>query len=224
MPEDMNFSDIRTWIFDLDNTLYDPSVALFAQIEQRMTNYVARHLGVSHAEADRLRDHYWRQYGTTLSGLMTEHGIEPGPYLAEVHDIDFSALQPDPALAAAINALPGQKIVHTNADRAYANRVLANRALPVFEAVYGIEEVGLHPKPDHRSYASVLEAHRIDPTRAAFFEDDPRNLMVPHALGMRTVLVGTGRHGPDLLPDDHTHGSHVQHQTSDLTGFLKDLV
>ena len=112
----MDFQDVTTWIFDLDNTLYPPEVQLFAQIERRMTAYVMRTLGVSEPEAHRLRKHYWREHGTTLAGLMAEHGIEPLPYLHDVHDIDFSVLTPDPELAARIRALPGRKIVHTNGD------------------------------------------------------------------------------------------------------------
>lgn len=217
------FDGVDVWIFDLDNTLYPPEARLFTQIEARMQAYVQRLLGVDGVEAARLRDHWWRQHGTTLAGLMAEHAIEPGPYLAEVHDIDFAPLGPAPDLAEAIAALPGVKIVHTNADSRYAARVLARRGLPVFEAIYGIEETGFHPKPDARAYAAVVRAHGIDPSRAAFFEDDPRNLEQPHAMGMRTVLVGPGRHGPDELAAGHAHGAHVHHQTHDLTAFLRAL-
>ena len=220
----MDFQHVTTWIFDLDNTLYAPEVQLFAQIEQRMTAYVMREIGVSESEANRLRNHYWRQHGTTLSGLMAEHDIDPAPYLREVHDIDFSVLTPDPELAALIRALPGRKIVHTNGDRAYALRVLEHRGLTVFDAVHGIDNVDFHPKPDARAYAAVIGAHGFDPTTAAMFEDDPRNLEVPANLGMRTVLVGQGRHGPDELAADFTLGPHVQHRTDDLTGFLRSLV
>lgn len=217
-------SHVTTWVFDLDNTLYPPEAALFSQIEARMTAHVRRLLGVDAAEADRLRAHYWRDHGTTLAGLMAEHGVEPRAYLREVHDIDFSVLTPDPGLAAAIAALPGQKIIHTNADAAYAGRVLAHRGLGVFDAVYGIEETGFYPKPDARAFAAVREAHGFDPARAAMFEDDPRNLEVPAALGMRTILVGRGRHGPDELAADFDHGAHVQHRTGDLAAFLRSLV
>ena len=219
----MDFAHVTTWIFDLDNTLYAPEVRLFAQIERRMTAYVMRELRVTEAEASRLRDHYWRQHGTTLAGLMAEHGIAPGPYLEHVHDIDFSALSPDPELAALIAALPGRKIIHTNADRRYAAKVLAHRQLSVFDQIYGVEETGFHPKPDPRAYAAVRQADGFDPAAAAMFEDDPRNLAVPHRLGMRTVLVGPGRHGPDELAADHDHGPHVQHRTNALTDFLRML-
>ncbi|AXC49959.1 pyrimidine 5'-nucleotidase [Paracoccus suum] len=220
----MDFAHVTTWVFDLDNTLYDPEAQLFAQIEQRMSAYVTRELGVAAPEAARLRDHWWRAHGTTLKGLMDNHGIDPLPYLAEVHDIDFSVLTPDPDLSAAIAALPGRKIVHTNADADYAVKVLRHRGIDAFDAVYGIAETGFHPKPDARAFAAVIAIDGFDPARAAFFEDDPRNLLEPHALGMQTVLVGAGRHGPDLLADDHDHGVHVGHRTRDLIGFLRALV
>lgn len=217
------FGHVDCWIFDLDNTLYAPEMRLFAQIEGRMTAYVQRLLGVDAAEADRLRAHYWREHGTTLAGLMAHHGVDPVAYLEDVHDIDFSALMPEPALAAAIRALPGQKIIHTNADAAYAGRVLARRGLGVFDAIYGIGETGWHPKPDPRAFAAVVTAQGLDPARAAMFEDDPRNLEVPFSLGMQTILVGPGRHGPDDLPSDHAHGQHVVWRTADITGFVTAL-
>ena len=220
----MSFSHVTTWIFDLDNTLYPPEAALFAQIEKRMTAHVAQALGVTPAEADRLRAHYWRDYGTTLAGLMREHEIDPHAYLLDVHDIDFSVLTPAPDLGAAIAALPGRKIIHTNADKAYAGRVIERLGIGHFEAIYGIEEVSFHPKPDARAYAAVIDAHGIDPATAATFEDDPRNLEVPASLGMQTILVGSGRHGPDELAADHDHGAHVLHRTDDLTGFLRALI
>lgn len=218
-----DFAGVDAWIFDLDNTLYSPDLRLFSQIEARMTAYVQRLLDCGATEADRLRAQYWREHGTTLAGLMAHHGIDPDAYLAEVHDIDFSALAPEPGLADAIRALPGRKIIHTNADAAYAGRVLARRDLDVFDAIHGIGEVGYHPKPDPRSFAAVLDAQGLNPAHCAMFEDDPRNLEVPFSLGMRTILVGSGRHGPDELAEDHSHGTHVLWHTRDLTGFVAAL-
>jgi len=73
------FSHVRHWVFDLDNTLYPPAARLFDQIEVRMTTYVMDALHIGRKQADRLRRHYWKTYGTTLAGLMREHGIDPGP-------------------------------------------------------------------------------------------------------------------------------------------------
>ena len=209
------FSHVRVWVFDLDNTLYRPEVRLFDQIQVKMTDYVVRTLGVSVARADHLRDHYWRTYGTTLAGLMAEHGVDPLPYLADVHDIDFSGLNPDPSLARAITALPGRRIVFTNGSQPYAHQVLAARGLSnTFDAVYGVEHAGFLPKPDQAAFEAVFTLDGLEPTQAAMFEDDPRNLAAPHAMGMRTVLVG-----PDALD-----AAHIHHHTTDLAGFLSQVI
>jgi putative hydrolase of the HAD superfamily len=209
------FDHVRTWIFDLDNTLYPPEARLFDQIEVRMTDWVMSELGLARAEADALRRHYWQRYGTTLAGLMEEHGVDPAPYLHEVHEIDLGALIPDPGLASAINALPGRRIVYTNGSAPYAMRVLARREIGhLFDAVYGVEHAGYRPKPERRAFEAILAADGSDATEAAIFEDDPRNLEEPAALGMRTVLVG-----PE--PGDHLH---VHHHTTDLARFLRSLV
>ncbi|MDB6176595.1 pyrimidine 5'-nucleotidase [Paracoccus sp. Z330] len=223
----MDFSDVDVWIFDLDNTLYPPDMALFPQIEARMTAYVMRLLQIAPHDADRLRKEYWQQHGTTLAGLMTEHAIDPADYLAEVHDIDFSPLVPAPDLARAINNLPGRKLIHTNADSTYARKVLTARGLDLFDEIYGVEETGFHPKPDQRAYTEVMRLSGIDPSRAAMFEDDPRNLLVPHELGMRTVLIGRGYSGPEVsgqgkAPENRDF-PHIMHRDDDLFAFLTKI-
>ncbi len=213
MPAE-HFRHIRTWVFDLDNTLYPPRMRLFDQIEKRMTAYVARTLGVTEAEADHLRATYWRLHGTTLAGLMAEHALDPTPYLADVHDIDFSVLTPDPDLAAHIAALPGRRIVYTNADAPYARRVLTARGLDgLFDAVYGVEHARYRPKPERQAFETVFALDGLDPATAAMFEDDARNLAAPHAMGMRTVHIA-----PDPEPAPHIH-----HHDADLTAFLGRL-
>ncbi len=209
-----DFTHVEAWVFDLDNTLYPPAARLFDQIEVRMTAYVMETLGVPRAEADRLRAEYWRLYGTTLAGLMHEHDIDPAPYLVDVHDIALDHLEPDPALRSAIEALPGQRIVYTNGSAPYAERVLAARGLSgAFDAVFGVEHAGYRPKPERAAFETVFAAARITPARAAMFEDDPRNLAAPHAMGMRTVHVAPV---PDPAP-------HIEHHTDDLAGFLARL-
>lgn len=209
------FSHVRGWVFDLDNTLYPPSARLFDQIERRMTDWVMTELRVVQAEADRLRRHYWRTYGTTLAGLMAEHGVDPVPYLSHVHDISLDHLEQDMILAARIRALPGRKIVYTNGCAPYAERVLAARGLSsVFDAVYGVEHAGYRPKPERGAFEAVFAADRLAPDTAAMFEDDSRNLVEPHAMGMQTVHVA-----PEAMPARHIH-----HHTPDLSDFLAGLL
>lgn len=210
-----SFCHVTQWVFDLDNTLYPPKARLFDQIEVKMCTYVMQSLEVDEATANRLRQKYWLEYGTTLAGLMRVHNVDPRPYLHEVHDIDLSHLNKDPTLAAAIAALPGRKIVYTNGTAPYAKRVLAARGLDqVFEAVYGVEEANFLPKPERGAFETVFGLDGLPPDQGAMFEDEARNLEVPHSLGMKTVHVAPR---PLAAP-------YLDYHTSDLGQFLEKLV
>ena len=188
---------------------------MFDQIEVKMSAYVMASLGVDQTTADQLRRDYWRDYGTTLAGLMREHNVDPGPYLFDVHDIDLSHLNKDPALASAIDTLPGRKIVYTNGTAPYARQVLAARGLDqVFEAVYGVEEANFLPKPELEAFETIFALDGIQPWQAAMFEDEARNLQVPHSLGMQTIHVAPA---PITAP-------YLQHHTNNLRQFLELLV
>jgi len=214
MPADQ-FSHVETWVFDLDNTLYPPEMSLFDQVNARMTSYVMDALGIDAEAADTLRHSYWKAHGTTLAGLMDNHGLHPDPYLEAVHDIDFSVLVADPDLAQRIDALPGRKIIYTNGTAPYARQVIKARGLDgLFDAIYGVEHAGYRPKPEVRAFEAVFRQDGLSPERAAMFEDDTRNLRVPHAMGLRTVHVAPA---PD--PADHVH-----FHTDDLAAFLGQLV
>lgn len=209
------FAHVETWVFDLDNTLYPPDMALFPQVSAKMTAYVMQALGVPQVEADALRLRYWREHGTTLAGLMADHGIDPEPYLVAVHDIDFTVLLPDPELATRIAALPGRRIIYTNGSAPYARAVLAARGLDgLFEQVYGVEHAGYSPKPAQAAFERVFAADGLTPTRAAMFEDEARNLAVPHAMGLRTVHVAAEAEGHPF----------IHHHTTDLSEFLLRIV
>ena len=208
------FSHVETWVFDLDNTLYPPEDCLFDQIESRMTAWVSKALNVDTDTANQLRKDYWSRYGTTLAGLMREHQIDPAPYLTDVHDISFDALHPDPELAKAIKALPGRAIVYTNGCEPYARNVLKARGLEsCFDAVFGVEHAGFHPKPERKAFDTIIALDGFAADRAAMFEDDPRNLEAPKALGMRTVHVA-----PKPSPR-----AYIEYHTADLTAFLNQL-
>jgi putative hydrolase of the HAD superfamily len=208
------FSSVDTWIFDLDNTLYPAGSRLFAQIESRMTAFVARELRLPQDQASRLRKQMWQQHGTTLAGLMADYAIDPDPYLAEVHDIDYSVLPASPALRDALHALPGRRHVFTNGSRAHGHRTISALGLQgTFDGIYGIEDAGYVPKPQQTAFDRVFGLIALDPARSAMFEDDPANLAVPHAMGLRTVLVGQG-------PAQRQ----VHHDTADLTDFLTQLI
>jgi len=223
-----NFKRIETWVFDLDNTLYPHHVNLWQQVDERIRDYIAGFLDIPRAEAFRVQKDYYKRYGTSMRGLMTEHGMEPDDFLDYVHQIDHSPLQADAALARAIAKLAGRKLILTNGTRRHAQAVLERLELAHhFDDVFDIVAAGLEPKPSPQTYARFLKAHAVDPAHAAMFEDLARNLAVPHALGMTTVLVVPDATQAVVREDWELEGRdapHVDHVTDDLAGFLEQVV
>jgi putative hydrolase of the HAD superfamily len=227
MTDKRGFGHIDTWVFDLDNTLYPHHVNLWQQVDGRIRDFVAHQLKVEPAEAFRIQKDYYRRYGTTMRGMMTEHGVSPDDFLAYVHDIDHSPLEPNPAMGQALAKLPGRKLILTNASVAHADKVLERLALGVeFDGVFDIISAEFEPKPARQTYSRFLDLHGVDASRAAMFEDLARNLAIPHELGMTTVLVvpdGTQQVVREAWEMEGRDAPHVDHVTEDLTGFLAQL-
>lgn len=214
------FDGVETWLFDLDNTLYPASAALMAQVTERMSLYIAELLALDVAAAAALRTQYFREYGTTLRGLMTCHAIDPEAYLDYVHDIDLSAVAADARLAAALARLPGRKIIFTNASTTHATRVLERlRLADHFECIFDIGCADYQPKPDRRTYERLLAAHAVDPARAVMVEDIARNLVPAAELGMTTVWLRS-----DVAWASEGAGDHIDVVIDDLAAWLESLV
>jgi putative hydrolase of the HAD superfamily len=226
-PAPRDFTRVATWVFDLDNTLYPHHLNLWQQVDERIRSYIADFLKVGHDEAFRVQKDYYKRYGTSMRGLMTEHGMKPDDFLDFVHQIDHSPLEPNPALGAAIEKLPGRKLILTNGTRKHADAVMQRLAIHEhFEDVFDIIAAELEPKPLPQTYDRFLKLHGVDPAHAAMFEDLSRNLVVPHTLGMTTVLVVPERTREVFREAWEMEGrdaDHVDHVTDDLAGFLQGI-
>ena len=182
---------VDTWLFDLDNTLYPAESGFMAEIVVRMTDFVEKVTGLPRDEAFKLQKTYLSEHGLTLKGMMLNHGVDPKDFHAIFHDMSLEALARDADLLAALERLPGRRLIFTNADDVHAERVMEHLGLtPLFDDVFHIGSAGYEPKPSAAAFAAMDAAHGIDPTTTAFFEDSERNLAPAAQLGMTTVLVG----------------------------------
>ncbi|UZK68092.1 pyrimidine 5'-nucleotidase [Sphingomonas sp. S1-29] len=215
-----SLSHVRTWVFDLDNTLYPASAGLFAQIDARMTQYICDIDGCDRDTALQIQKRHFHAHGTTLSGLLADRDIDPHHFLDYVHDVDMSVLDADEALVAAIDRLPGRKLVFTNGDAPYARRVLdAIGMADSFEGIHDIHGMGYLPKPHAAAYAGLCDAFGIDPASALFAEDMARNLAPAKAIGMRTLWIDNGS-------EQHGCGTrdYIDFTTPDLRAWLHDIL
>ncbi len=211
---------IDAWIFDLDNTLYPAATNLFALIDARMTDYIANLRGIAHAEAHRVQKAYFRAHGTTLAGLIADHQTDPHAFLDYVHDIDLDRVGTDARLVANIARLPGRKLVFTNGDAPYAQRVLDRIGLGTsFEAIHDIHAMDYVPKPAPASYTAMCDRWAIDPASALFVEDMVRNLAPAKAMGMTTVWINNGSDQAGGAPCP----SYVDYEITDLSDWLHEI-
>lgn len=186
----LNLNKINSWIFDLDNTLYHPSLKIFEEIDSRMQKFISLRLGIGLKEAWTLQKKYFRKYGATLKGLMKFHQIDPKQFLNYVQKIDLEKIKVNPELKSALAKLNGTKIVYTNSTKNYANRILKRLGLKKsFDGIFDIIDANYIPKPSYRSYKMLLKNFNLIPEESIIFEDLPQNLVPASKLGMRTVWV-----------------------------------
>ncbi len=224
-----SLSHVTDWVFDLDNTLYPRECNLFAQIDLLISDYMVNVTQLPYADARALQKAYYRDYGTTLNGLMQRHQVDPDHFLNTVHAIDYSPVAAHPGLVSAIRALPGRKFILTNGDVGHARSVLRRlgNADDLFEDIFDIRAMSYKPKPLPEAYGVFFAKHGIDARRAAMFDDLEKNLKVPHDTGMTTVqVVASEAFTHDQVEAwelERTGGEHVHHVTADLAEFLRKL-
>lgn len=220
-PSGFDPSGIDVWVFDLDNTLYPARSNLFAGVAARMTEFIKQRFDLEHEPARELQRDLFRRHGTTLRGLMTEHGVDPVPFLDFVHDIDVSPIDPSPELDALLARLPGRKVIFTNGSVAHAARVTARLGIERhFDHVFDIVASDFVPKPDPRPYDRLIDIAQIEPSRAVMIEDMAKNLAPAADLGMRTVWLRTEFE----WATDGAERPHVHHVADDVVSFLTDAL
>lgn len=209
------------WVFDLDNTLYPRDCDLFAQIDVKMKTFVSDLLGIDYDEAYKIQKQYFREHGSTLRGLMDNHGLPPKEFLDFVHDIDVTPVPPNPRLDDILHRLDGRKIVFTNGSVTHAENVMKRLGITHhFEGIFDIHAADYLPKPDRSAYDKFVREYDVDPNRAVMLEDIARNLEPAHAMGMTTVWIRS----------DHDHsamgaeGDHIHHTIDELVPWLEAQV
>lgn len=218
---DPTLSHVDTWAFDLDNTLYPASCNLFAQVDVLIHRFIVEHVGLPPEEARTMQKTYWKQHGTTMKGLMIEHGVDPEHFLDYVHAIDHSPVEPSPALDRALSKIGGTKYIFTNASVGHAQAVLDRLGITHhFADIFDIVAADFHPKPHDIFYDTFIERHNVDPTRTILLDDMAKNLAPAHVRGMTTVHIRTGS---DVAMAGHD-AEHVHHGTEDLLVWLETLL
>ncbi len=217
----LKIENIDNWIFDLDNTLYPEDTNLFARVSKRMTVFIQKEFNLEEEPARDLQRKMFKQYGTTMRGLMTEYDMDPENFLHFVHDIDVSDMQVDMELKDLLGKLPGRRFIYTNGSVAHAKNITSQLGIEnLFEDVFDIVASNFLPKPAPQPYDDMVIKFSADPTRSVMIEDMAKNLRPAADLGMMTVWL---RHNKDWSSED-SEGDHIHYAIDDLKLWLKEII
>ena len=219
----MKFKDkINTWIFDLDNTLYSADSGIFQQVHRLMGEFISNNLNMEISEAKKLQSKYYKQHGTTLRGMMDNHGVDPDYFLDEVHRLDYSIVGPNQLLNDELEKLEGRKIIYTNANEKHVLDVLKRINLSdYFDEIFDIKLANYIPKPEIKPYEQIIELFKIDASRSAMFDDIAKNLVPAKKVGFTPVWIDAGYE--NFSDDIEASRDYLDYQTRNLSLFLKDV-
>lgn len=219
----------RLWLFDMDDTLLASSKGILDEVHVLMNDFLINRLGMSPDEANRLREKYWRECGSTFIGLWRHHGVDPREFLPAVHDFDYAPyLQGLPGLRRLLSRFPGRRAVFTNGPRNYVGHILPALGLKgFFDAELTSTDMRLfgdwRPKPNVSMLLAACARMKVRPSETVLVDDSLMNLKAARRAGLRTVwCVGLRRRHAGLSTPA---GVPMSHPAVDLTvGDLEELL
>ncbi len=215
-----DLKNIKYWLFDLDNTLYDGATKVFDQVDKKMTKFISEKLKIDTLEAREIQKNYFQEYNTTLNGMIKNHKIDADEFLEFVHDVDLEFLDKDKVLEDEIKKLNGKKIIFTNGSRAHAENVTKRIGIDkLFDGIFDIRDSEFIPKPSKEPYVKLVESYKIEPQYCIFFEDIARNLKPAFEMGMKTVWIKNKEPWAAKFSDSEF----ICYKTDKLANFLKEI-
>ncbi len=213
---------IDTWIFDLDNTLYAADSGIFQQVHELMGKFIENNLKIDINKAKELQRKYYKQHGTTLRGLMDNHGIDPDYFLAEVHKLDYSIVDANMKLNEELQKLNGKKIIYTNANMQHALSVLERIDLSnFFDEIFDIKMANYIPKPQVQPYEKIISKFNLSPENCAMFDDIAKNLVPAKKVGFTSIWIDAGYE--NFSDDINASKKYLDYETNDLRIFLEKV-
>jgi len=219
----MNFNNYNTWVFDLDNTLYSAETGIFDQVDILMGKFISKNLNLEIFEAKKIQKQFFKEFGTTLKGLMDEYNVDPEHFLDEVHNLDYSIVNPDPLLKDMLLKLDGRKIIYTNANRNHANEIIKRLNIEnIFDNIFDIKDANYLPKPDIKSYYKLVDLYKINPQKTIMFDDIARNLVPASKIGFTTVWINMGKENySDNIKESKEY---LNYETTNLPLWLNSII
>ena len=213
-------TNIRYWIFDLDNTLYSGQTQVFSEVDKKMSAFISKKMNVNLVKAKEIQKKYFYEYGTTLSGLMKQDGIDPHDFLEFVHDIDISWLPKDLKLREELIKIKEKKIIFTNGSHAHVENVTKQLGIDgLFDGAFDIVDANFTPKPHLEPYKKLIQKFDINPNQSILIEDIAHNLEQAKNLGMKTCWL----ENEESFAKKDSNKPYIDYKIKNLPSFLQEI-
>ena len=215
-----NLLDIKYWIFDLDNTLYSGQTKVFSEVDKKMSKYISEKMNVDLIKAKEIQKKYFYEYGTTLSGLMKQDGIDPHDFLEFVHNIDISWLPKDLKLKEELIKIKEKKYIFTNGSHAHVENITKQLGIDgLFDGAFDIVDSNFVPKPHIDPYKKIIKKFNIEPSKSILIEDIAHNLEQAKNLGMKTCWL----ENEEAFAKKDADKPYIDYKIKNLPSFLQEI-
>ena len=213
-------TEIKYWIFDLDNTLYSGQTKVFSEVDKRMSSFISEKLKIDIIEAKKMQKEYFYEYGTTLSGLMQKKNIDPNEFLEFVHDIDISWLPKDKLLREELIKIKEKKYIFSNGSHAHIRNVTNQLGIDdLFDGAFDITDANFLPKPRIEPYKKLIQKFKLDPNKSILIEDIAHNLEQAKNLGMKTCWL----ENDETFAKKDADKPYIDYKINNLPSFLQKI-
>ena len=213
-------TNIKYWIFDLDNTLYSGQTKVFSEVDKKMSAYISKKLNVDLVKAKEIQKKYFYDTGTTLSGLMKYNNIDPHEFLEFVHDIDISWLPKDLLLREELIKIKEKKYIFTNGSHSHVKNVTKQLGIEdLFDGAFAITDANFIPKPFKEPYEKLIKKFNIEPSKSILIEDIAHNLEQAKNLGMKTCWL----ENDEAFAKKDADKPYIDYKIKNLPSFLQKI-
>ena len=222
-----NFKNKKYLLLDLDGVCYGKHnnyslERVFGQVSKRMTMFISEKLKIDMNKAKELQTNYFYKYNTSLNGLMIHHDIIPEEFLKYVHTIDLSFMKEDKVMRYELEKLDMEKFIFTNGSAEHAENILTHLGIyDLFgrDKVFDIKDAGYVPKPEAKTFDSMVKRFGINPKETIYIEDIAKNLSIGYERGCTTVWLINDEHFGKMDSDK----DYISHKIENLSLFLKEI-
>ena len=191
----------RSFIFDLDNTLFlTKGTTIWEQMSIKAARFISEEFQIEHekvlVEVKGAPD----LYGSSVRLYSDKYGGHRLQALVDyMHDVDLSEVKGNAQLRTGLRLLAGNRLyLYTNGARSYAKLMLSLLGVEeCFAGLFCLEDATFVSKPSAGSFSEMIRQFNVVNSSSVFVDDCSGTLEIARQHGFRTAYIS------DLKDTEH---------------------